>query len=408
MSLKVGIGYSTLEDPKEAGTEAANKALAQLGGAEPTFTIAFCTVQYNEQKIINGINKATKRAPLWGGTSLGGVWTPDGFIESENGSVGVAILSSPTLAVGVGATKIRSDGFGEGELAMKRALADVGEHVQTAVDSRATTAVGQTERHPPDLVLMCAAPGVEEGHIRGIRSAVPTMFPIVGGTSADNTLEGKWKQFAELDVYSDYLSVACLYSKDLKVGYSYSQEYEPLKRGKATKAKGRTLYEIDGRPAAEVYAEWTGKTLDSIKGGAILSESFFNPIGIAHEGYWQTVHPGNVNEDLSIDGYVVFPQGADIAVLSATQDELVAETNAVFKRAIDMGKISQPSFGFLVHCAGCRLAIGDRVGEVVEQAKMALGNTPFIGYNVFGEQATTQQKEIMHCNLALSSAVLGT
>ncbi|MFX1521620.1 MAG: hypothetical protein ACFFCD_17075 [Promethearchaeota archaeon] len=35
------------------------------------------------------------------------------------------------------------------------------------------------------------------------------------------------------------------------------------------------------------------------------------------------------------------------------------------------------------------------------------GNTPFIGYNVFGEQATTQQNEIMHCNLTLSTAVLG-
>jgi hypothetical protein len=408
MSLKVGIGYSTLEDPKEAGMDAANKALAQLGGAEPTFTIAFCTVQYNEQKIINGINKVTKRAPLWGGTSSGGVWTPDGFIESENGSVGVAILSSPNLAVGVAATQIRSDGFGEGEIAMKRALGDVGEHVQTAVDVRATSAVGQDERHPPDLVLMCAPPGVEEGLIRGIRSAVPTMFPIVGGTSADNTFEGQWKQFADLDVYSDYLSVACLYTKELKVGYSYSQEYKPLKQGKATKAKGRTLYEIDGRPAAEVYAEWTGKSLDAIKGGAILKESFFNPIGIAHEGYWQTVHPGNASEDLSIDGYVVIPQGADIAVLSATQDELVMEANAVFKRAIDVGSISQPSFGLLVHCAGCRLAVGDRVSEVVDQVKSALGDTPFIGCNVFGEQATTPQKEIMHCNLALSTAVFGT
>ena len=408
MSLKVGIGYSILGDPKEAGTEAANKALAQLGDAEPTFTIAFCTVQYNEQKIINGINKVTKRAPLWGGTSLGGVWTPDGFIESETGSVGVAILSSPTMAVGVGATKIRSDGFSEGETATKRALSDVGEHVQAAIDARIAKAVGQEERNPPDLVLMCAPPGVEEGLLRGIKSTFPTKFPIVGGSSADNTLEGNWKQFADLDAHSDYVSVAVLYAPDLKVGYNYSQEYQPIKSGKATKTKGRTLYEIDRRPAAEVYAEWTGKSLDSIKGGAILSESFFNPIGIAHEGYWQTVHPGNVNEDLSIDGFVKIPEGADIAVLSATQDELITEANAVFKRSMEVGNIAQPSFGFLVHCAGCRLAIGDRVGEVVEQAKMALGETPFIGYNVFGEQATTQQKEIMHCNLTLSSAVLGT
>jgi hypothetical protein len=408
MSLKVGVGYSTLEDPKEAGKEAANKALEKLGSAEATFTIAFCTVQYDAQKVVTAINKVTKRAPLWGGTSLGGVWTPDGFIESEAGAVGVALLSSPNMTVGVGATKIRSDGFSEGETATKRALSDVGEYVQAAIDARITKAIGQEERNPPDLVLMCAPPGVEEGLLRGIKSTFPTKFPIVGGSSADNTLEGNWKQFADLDVYSDYLSVAVLYSPDLKVGYSYSQEYQPMKRGKATRTEGRRLYEIDGRPAAEVYAEWTGKSLDSIKGGAILSESFFNPIGIAHEGYWQTVHPGNVNEDLSIDGYVVIPQGADVAVLSATQDELVMEANAVFKRAINMGKISQPSFGFLVHCAGCRLAIGDRVGEVVEQAKMALGDTPFIGYNVFGEQATTQEKEIMHCNLTLSTAVLGT
>ena len=39
----------------------------------------------------------------------------------------------------------------------------------------------------------------------------------------------------------------------------------------------------------------------------------------------------------------------------------------------------------LVHCGGRRLAIGDRVGEVVKQIKKEAKGVPFLGVFTFGE-----------------------
>ncbi|MFX0162087.1 MAG: FIST signal transduction protein [Candidatus Hodarchaeota archaeon] len=388
--LKVGVGYSTKANSTEAGTEAAKAALEKLGDAKPTFTIAFCTVQHDEQAVVKAINSVVGEIPLWGGTSLGGVYTPDGFIEGPDGSVGVMVISSPDIVFGVGSTEVKGDGVNSGEIAIKKAMDAAG------------------KKEPPSLFLMTSAIGAEEGIIRGISSVIGSeVFPLVGGTSADNTIEGNWKQFAGKNVYSNHVVIGALYT-DLKVGFSYGHGYKPVKSGKVTKAEGRTLYEIDGRPAAEVYAEWTGKSLDSIKGGKILSESFFAPFGVPVKNDYRIVHMINVGDDGSIACVAAINEGDEVFLMESEPNILIEETGKLFERALEIGKITKLGFGLLVHCAGRRLALGDKIQQVIDQMKSTLGEAPFIGFNTFGEQACTFDAGAMHCNLVLSAAVVGT
>lgn len=53
------------------------------------------------------------------------------------------------------------------------------------------------------------------------------------------------------------------------------------KKGIITKAQGRTIYEIDGKPAAIVYNEWTDGAISEYleKGGIILAPTTLKPIG---------------------------------------------------------------------------------------------------------------------------------
>ncbi|MFX1519761.1 MAG: FIST signal transduction protein [Promethearchaeota archaeon] len=388
--LKVGVGYSTRANSTEAGTDAAKAALAKLEGAKPTFTIAFCTVQYDEQAVVNAINSVIGEIPLWGGTSLGGVYTPDGFIEGPDGTVGVMVVSSPDIVLRVASIEVTGDGVSSGETAIKNAMEAAGKTV------------------PPSLLLMISAIGVEEGIIRGLTNVIGSKaFPFVGGTSADNTIEGNWKQFDGKNVYSDRVVLGALYT-DLRVGFSYGHGYKPVKSGKVTKAEGRTLYEIDGRPAAEVYSDWTGKSLDSIKGGQILSESFFEPFGVPVKNDYRIVHMINVGDDRSITSAAVINEGEEVFLMNSKPNILIEETNKLFKRALEVGKITTPGFGILVHCAGRRLALGDKIQQVVGQVKSNLPDAPFIGFNAFGEQACTFEAGAMHCNLVQSAAVVGT
>ncbi|MHC1600020.1 MAG: FIST N-terminal domain-containing protein [Candidatus Methanospirareceae archaeon] len=105
---------------------------------------------------------------------------------------------------------------------------------------------------------MTAAPGEEEEILAGIEEVTGKDVPVFGGSSGDNDITGKWKQFANERVYSNGISLTAIYT-DLKVGWALEAGYKRSEyRGTITKAEGRTIYEIDNQPAAEVYNYWTG------------------------------------------------------------------------------------------------------------------------------------------------------
>ena len=49
--------------------------------------------------------------------------------------------------------------------------------------------------------------------------------------------------------------------------------------------------------------------------------------------------------------------------------------------------------GMLVYCAGCRLAVDDRLGDVADAVRGAFGALPFLGCFTFGEQGAVHGPE---------------
>ena len=177
--LQVGVSWSEQTDAFLAGKEAAGKALASLG-ASPGFALAFCTVGYDEARFLAGIGEAVGPVALMGATSFTGVLTPAGFLHAEQGAGAVMLLASAEMAFGVGA-------------------AEIGDDPEAAGEKAAREAVAQARRSPSDPVsafLLVAPPGAEERLIRGVECVVGRA-PMIGGSAADNSLEGRWKTCGE-------------------------------------------------------------------------------------------------------------------------------------------------------------------------------------------------------------------
>ncbi|MEA2053475.1 MAG: FIST N-terminal domain-containing protein [Euryarchaeota archaeon] len=110
------------------------------------------------------------------------------------------------------------------------------------------------------------------------------------------------QQFANENVYSNGISLTVIYT-DLKVGWTYEAGYlRSENKGTVTRADGRIIYEIDNRPAAEIYNGWTGGTVVAEKletGGSILSATSCYPLAkiIKNEGkeYTLSIHPLSIN-----------------------------------------------------------------------------------------------------------------
>ena len=89
--FKSNFGSSIAPDPKTAGKEAAKEAKKGLEGIKLAFVYA--SVAYDLAEMLSGIREEMPDAAIIGNTSFTGVVTPQGFIGSDDGFVGVLALA---------------------------------------------------------------------------------------------------------------------------------------------------------------------------------------------------------------------------------------------------------------------------------------------------------------------------
>ncbi len=378
--ISVGLGYSTLPDPRAAASQIVDQA--QLGLKDkPTLAILLSTVDYDLNTLVSTVQDCLGETPLWGGTSSSGVFTSSGWITGEKGAAALMLLTGVPAGVG---------------------SAFAGSEPTSAAQSAVSQAINQAGGTANAFLTMPAA-GQEDALMDAIREQAPRK-PVVGGASGEHGPAGSMRQFANGQVLQGGYSVAAIGGKES--GYAFLNGYQPTgKKAVITAASGRRIISLDNRPALDVYQEWTGLPKEQISGGNILVSSTRLPLVLLLEGQEISCHPVGGNEDGSIDTAVTQPVGATIELRENDLDGMIADVAEVVRAAAQ--KVSQPSAVFLSHCAGRALALGDRINEVTDQVEKALGPVPLIGFLAFGEQGSVLLEQPMHANLSLAALVLG-
>lgn len=383
-STCVGYGWSTNGLPNVAVQEAAAKIKEVLGENEPEFILLFCSSKYDEEAVLREVNRQFPHAKVHGGTSPIGVLSPRGFHISENGSLVMMGIHSTRITFGVGyASFDELPPEDAGEVAVRRAIEDAG-----------------IEEKLPELILVMMAFGKEEYALRGIARVVGENVPVFGGGSGYDGPDGSWKQFANDSVLSNGISVVAVYT-DLLTCHGYSFSYEVMEYvGKITRAQDRIIYEIDGRPAAEVYTSWTG---------GLISETYYWPLAKIVRGPLGKMcrvlmYPASL-ENGAIRVYAEVEDGMDIMLLHGTWELLLNQPRMVASRAVE-GCIGEKSFSVFYTCAGTIRGVpeGERA-EITHQLNQVLGDTPFIGTLVFGAQGFLEGVGNIHGNLVSSIVV---
>src|SRR5260370_27290101 len=82
-------------NPKVAGREAAERALAAAGIDRPDFVFMFASVGYEQRALLDAVRVATGGAPLAGGSGEGIIAGVEA--DESNFSLAVLIISSPQL-----------------------------------------------------------------------------------------------------------------------------------------------------------------------------------------------------------------------------------------------------------------------------------------------------------------------
>ena len=372
--------------------EALARAIEE--GGRPSFVSVHCNVDAGPLALGRAL---AGQGAVIGATSCLGAMTGEGV---EDG-IAAFVIRDPGGSYGTAARAMEGDPEGAARAAVLAAL----DHADRAGEK-------------PELVWLAGTPGAEEAVLRGIESVTGPEVPIIGGSAADNSVAGGWCVFDGAGVHGEGVAVAVLFPSG-PVSFAYQNGYAPTGiTGRVTRAEGRRVHEIDGRPAAEVYGDWTGGAVavdpEGGEGQPILSASTFWPLGreISDVGgvpYYLLAHPAVGHGTGAIDLFATVAEGEVLTQMAGSADGLASRAGRVAGLAKRAGRMDTADVrgALIIYCGGCMLSVRDRLDEVVAGVKDELGDAPFLGAFTFGEQGPILGQGNRHGNLMISCIVFG-
>ncbi len=262
----------------------------------------------------------------------------------------------------------------------------------------------------PDLVWVSPTPGEEERVLEGIESVVGSDVPVIGGSAADNTVEGHWHISDKSGSTQQGVLVSVLFPSG-KVQFAYQNGYAPTAhQGTVTEADGRTIKRIDGALAGEVVANWSaGKSLAAVPDEEtnILAAATLAPLGkyigdLNGLPNYLLAHPSVAHPDGSIDLFAEVAEGEMLTQMTGDISELANRAGRVAQQAAIEIKDEELLGAMVVYCGGCLMAVQEKLGDIVSGVNKALGGKPFVSSFTFGEQGAIVNSGNKHGNLMIS------
>ncbi|MBD1390615.1 FIST C-terminal domain-containing protein [Neiella sp. HB171785] len=338
-------------------------------------------------------------ATIVGCSSFGGVLSDQGHCVAESGASFAAwLLNDPNGSYGVALQTFTNS---DPEQVAKQALDDA---------LNAANRCGEL----PALIWMHSTPGHEEQILAALEQELGGSVPVIGGAAAPNLGNGAFSVFGASQSSSAGLALAVLFPSG-RIGYSFHSGCameKPL--GTVTKAEGRLVQEIDGRPALQVYQHAVGLPIQQaieqqcwtqIPVGRVIGEHQNMPV-------FSLALPVQVI-DQSIEFLATFSTGEPIYLMRGTEQSLRGRSKRVLASAKQMtpeGRLGGQAAGALVvYCACCKQVVASDLDEVHRSMAGELGSdTPFITLFTYGEQGPLLESKNIHGNLMIAALVFYT
>lgn len=371
MAVSAGASWSNLQDPFEAGQEAATLALHRMGEDSCNLALVFTGPQFSSPELLEGIRAVVGSTMLLGCTDAGNL-SMDG---PAHASVAVMLIKCDGLEVRPGA----GDKLAENPEAAGAAMA------RQALDGRLGFGSG-----PGSLLLAFAegARGNLSAVLRGAQSVVGENFPIVGGAAGDEGRFVETTQYCLSYMLKDSV-VGLLLGGPIRFGVGTRHGWGAISRPRVvTKAKGDTIWEIDGKPALGFYRDYLGDAADELDNSNLARATCVYPVGFAVEGEDEPL----VRFPLRVtpEGHLVFggdvEQGTEVRLMLGTKDSIVESARAAAQEAVNALQGAPSRAAMVFSCFSREKVLGRDARREMQAIREVFGeNVPVIGYYSHGE-----------------------
>lgn len=414
--VSCGTGESTNDNTEAAIVEAYEKCKGQLGGRQPSFVFVTMTANHNHEAGLQKLRLIAPGVPYSGCTTCQGVMAATKSVRDNHKVVGIWGIVDPEGAFTPGHFEVGSNPAQDAE----NALMDAMNRHKMNRDKNNVHLVGK-----PGFIIVNGSPGPEDEVLKGFGRVEEANCPCIGGSSADNDISASWKQWTSTGggtITSNGVAFTVCYSSAVVQSQLFTGYNPTGKSGIVTKTAGpRHILEIEGRPAAKVYDEWTGgeftATLAEKEDSVILGPSSLFPLGQVcgvddeREPVYRSMHPHLlVKQTTSMTLFSDVYESQQVVLMSGTKDNIVNRIAGVATHIVRESDFTLPELrgALVVFCAGCMMFADDKMDVAAQKLNDSLGNVPYMGIHTFGEQGRFPDGENRHGNLMFSALVVSS
>lgn len=369
-SFRTGIKKG--EDSFQVGKKAAENALEKMKEDKVDFAVVFSSSEHDYEEVVSGVREVTGNAELLG-CSTAGEFTEE---KVESGSVAVALISSDNSRFFTSLGKGLAENPRE---ALERAKESLPENV---------------EGYPYLSVI-----NLHDG-IAGVGSEVAWStlevlgqnIKVAGGSAGDDLNMKETYVFEDGKVEKDAVGLGLIASEKPTV-ITVEHGHEPISPPlEITKSEGNTIYELNGRPAYEVWKEQAKDRLDNIgvsvedlePGEELITALTRFGLGLeSSRGYkvrWLGLNP---RTDGPIDLTCNASEGSVVRVMASPKEKQIESARKAAREAKEAAE-GEIAGALVFDCAVRGVILGDEFEKGVEAIREELG-VPLIGFETYGE-----------------------
>lgn len=227
------------------------------------------------------------------------------------------------------------------------------------------------------------------GLVDGLSRHLGADVVITGGLAGDGSAFVRTWVLDRQRPESNRVCAVGFYGDRLRVGHGCDggwHDFGPERR--ITRAVGNVLYELDGKPALDLYKSYLGDRAQGLPGTALLF-----PLAVRREGEGQDTLVRTIlgideaQQSLTFAGDL--PQGGIARLMRANAEQLIDSAGRASRQATASGHggaAGGASLVVSVSCVGRRLVLGERTEEEVETvADSAPAGAVHVGLYSYGE-----------------------
>jgi hypothetical protein len=396
MSTKAGVGMSRHHNPNVAGREAAEQALKKAGVSKPDFVFMFGSIGYDQPSLVQTVREATGGAPLSGCSAEGTIDGDDA--DESNFSVVVSAISSDNLQWHNGlAAGLEADPRAVG----KRVAKDLLAHLSTDTIGLFIFPDGLKDFVVPTENLV-------DNFFAGLEENLPSerFLPMWGGganTNFDNMALPSY-QYCDDEVITDGVSYALLSGK-ARAGWAISHGCIPIGGERiVTRGQGNIIYEIDGKPAMEVFEEYIPEGAltddrDWWRYAISLALCFKAPSYMKDEEYIVRGMPSVSMADGSITVQTEVPEGTSVWLSSRDKEKISTGFDRMAAQIKEQLGAEKPKLVFQFECAtrGKLMFREQEKLQILKRFRQSLvTDAPWVGFYTAGEIGSVEEHNLRH------------